>query len=77
MLTAVKVPFVACKCVFYRSEHNAKGGPHGTEYWRSWIFKNGSLSVYFADDSKILANVKEKHLSAPERSFWVLSENDG
>ena len=27
---------LACKCVFYRQEHNAKGGPHGTECWRSW-----------------------------------------
>ena len=27
---------MACKCVFYRPEHNAKGGPHGTEFWRFW-----------------------------------------
>ena len=29
MLTGLKVPSLACKCVFYRPEHNAKRGPHG------------------------------------------------
>ena len=28
MLTGLKVSFLACKCVFYRPEHNAKGGSH-------------------------------------------------
>ena len=28
MLTGLKVPSLACKCVFYRSEHNAKGGSY-------------------------------------------------
>ena len=23
---------LACKCIFYRLEHNAKGGPHGIEF---------------------------------------------
>ena len=32
MLTDLKVPSLACKCVFYRSEHSAKGGPRGTEF---------------------------------------------
>ena len=35
MLTGLKVPSLACKCVFHRPEHNAKGGgggPHGTEF---------------------------------------------
>ena len=31
MLTGLKVSSLACKCVFYRREHNAKSGPHGTE----------------------------------------------
>ena len=31
MLTGLEVSSLACKCVFYRQEHNAKGGPHGTE----------------------------------------------
>ena len=32
MLTGLKMSFlVVCKCVFYRQEHNAKVGPHGTE----------------------------------------------
>ena len=36
MLTGLKMSSVACKCVFYRSEHNAKSGPmelnfHGPE----------------------------------------------
>ena len=28
MLTGLKVSSLACKCVFYRPEHNEKGGPH-------------------------------------------------
>ena len=36
MLTGLKVSSLACKCVFYRRQHNTKGGPHGTEFWRSW-----------------------------------------
>ena len=31
MLKDLKVSSLACKRVFYRSEHNAKGGPYGTE----------------------------------------------
>ena len=34
-LTGLKVSSLACKCVFYRPGNNAKGGPHGTEFWRS------------------------------------------
>ena len=30
---------VSCKCVFYRPEHNAHQGLHGTEFWRSWKAK--------------------------------------
>ena len=33
MLTGLKVSSLACKCVFYRSEHNAKGGhPMGLNF---------------------------------------------
>ena len=32
MLTGLKVSSLACKYIFYRPEHNAKGGPHGTEF---------------------------------------------
>ena len=32
MSTALKKSSLACKCVFYRPEHNAKGAPHGTEF---------------------------------------------
>ena len=32
MLTGFEVSSWACKCVFYRLEYNAKGGPHGTEF---------------------------------------------
>ena len=32
MLTDLKVSSSAYKCVFYRREHNAKGGPIGTEF---------------------------------------------
>ena len=31
MLKDLKVSSLACKRVFYQSEHNAKGGPYGTE----------------------------------------------
>ena len=29
---SLKVLSLACKCVFYRLEHNANGEPHGTEF---------------------------------------------
>ena len=32
MLTDLKFSSLACKYVFYRPEHNAKGGPHRTEF---------------------------------------------
>ena len=38
-ITGLKGSYLACKCVFYRPEHNAKGRPHGTEFWRSWNAK--------------------------------------
>ena len=30
MLAGLNMSSLACKYVFYRPEHNAKGGPHGT-----------------------------------------------
>ena len=33
MLTGLKVSSLGYKCVFYRPEHNVKGGgPHGAEF---------------------------------------------
>ena len=32
LLTDPKVPSLASKCVIYRPEHNAKGGPHESEF---------------------------------------------
>ena len=32
MLTGLKISSLAFKCVFYRPEYNAKGGPHATEF---------------------------------------------
>ena len=32
MLTGLKVSSLACKCAFYRPEHNAKERPHGIEF---------------------------------------------
>ena len=32
MLTGLKVSCLSCKCEFYRPDHNAKGGSHGTEF---------------------------------------------
>ena len=32
MLETLKISFLAHKCVFYRSENNAKEGPQGTEF---------------------------------------------
>ena len=36
MLTALKMSSLTCKCVFYRPELNAKGGPRGIEFWKPW-----------------------------------------
>ena len=32
MLTDSKLSSLACECVFFRPEHNAKGEPHGIEF---------------------------------------------
>ena len=32
MLTGLNMSSFECKCVFYRTEHDAKGGPYGTEF---------------------------------------------
>ena len=32
MLTSPEVSSLACKCIFYKSEHNANEGAHGTEF---------------------------------------------
>ena len=32
MLTGLKMSSLACKCVFYRPDHNAKGLSHATEF---------------------------------------------
>ena len=34
MLTGFEASSLACKCVFHRPEHNAKGAPHGIEFLR-------------------------------------------
>ena len=31
--------YLAFECVVYRPKHNAKGGPYGIEFWRSWNAK--------------------------------------
>ena len=36
MWTGLQVLFLSCKSVFYRPEHNAKGGPHETDFWVPW-----------------------------------------
>ena len=48
MLIGLKVSSMACKYIFYRPEHNAKGGPHGTEFWRSWNAKMKYTNEYRA-----------------------------
>ena len=35
MLTDLKVSSFTCKCVFYRTELNEKGGPYRTESFKS------------------------------------------
>ena len=40
MLTTLKVSSLACKCIFYRPEQNAKEGPHGTEFFKVLKCKN-------------------------------------
>ena len=51
MLTGLKVSSLTCKCVFYRTEHNAKWGSHGTEFWKPRNEENkfilSSYHVYF------------------------------
>ena len=37
--------------------------------------KNGSFFLFSANESKKLVTVWAKYLSAPERSYWFLSEN--
>ena len=32
MLIGLKMLSLACKCVFYRPEHNARERPHGIEF---------------------------------------------
>ena len=36
MLTGLKVSSMICKCVFYRTELNAKEGPHVIEFINKW-----------------------------------------
>ena len=92
-------------------EHNAKIGPHGIEFWRSWNArikytnhgraqrldeKNGViyLVIMFTSTDMVInmskmahfcifrwlqqqkKTVLVKYLSASERSYWILSEND-
>ena len=40
-----------------------------------WIVKNGSCFAFSAGENKILVTIWAKYLSAPKRSYWVLSEN--
>ena len=35
MLTDLKASSLACECIFYRPEHDAKGEPHGIQFGRS------------------------------------------
>ena len=48
MLIGLKVSSLACKCVFYRPEHNANGKPHTIEFCSSrnvkMRFTNGESS---------------------------------
>ena len=39
MLTDLKVVSLACMGVFCTPEHDTKGGPQGTQFWRSWNAK--------------------------------------
>ena len=41
-LTGLRVTSLACKCVFFIQEHNAKGGPHDIEFLMS---SNAKLSI--------------------------------
>ena len=36
MLAGSKMFSLTCKCIFYGPELNAKGGPHGIEFCKSW-----------------------------------------
>ena len=50
MLTGLQVSSLPCKYVFYRPEHNVKGGPHGIQWniprrgkAQDWMRKMGSF----------------------------------
>ena len=36
MLRDLRVSSLTCKCVIYRPELNANGGPHGVKFCKSW-----------------------------------------
>ena len=67
MLTGLKVSSLTCKCVFYRPEHNAKGG---TELWRSWDAEIKSTN----EQSSKSRWEKWSHLSM---SIYVYSQSYG
>ena len=46
MSTGLKMSSLVCKCAFYRAEHNAKEGPHWTEFWGSWNVKMKYTNIY-------------------------------
>ena len=47
MLTGLKVLFLACKCVCYRPEHNAKGACKCVFYRLELNAKGGSYKLNF------------------------------
>ena len=69
MLTGLKESSLACKCVFYGPEHNAKWGQFGIEFWRSWnaeMKKNNGyhLSSYHVTPTvMVLKMLKTAHSS--------------
>ena len=72
MLADLKVSSLACKCVYYRPEHNAKGRPHSIEcvvleMWSRWSI---CLLVMFNFPSYVF------FLNVKNGSFFVFSADN-
>ena len=72
MLADFKVSSLACKCVYYRPEHNAKGRPHSIEcavleMWSRWSI---CLLVMFNFPSYVF------FLNVKNGSFFVFSADN-
>ena len=64
MLTGLTVSYLSCKCAFYRSDHNAKGG--GGTPW-------SSILKFLKWENEIYQRIELKENMKKMRSFFYLS----